>query len=762
MTETIQRAFTSGEISPALGARADLNKYQTGLATLRNCFVHPEGGVSNRPGYGYTGFVPANLPDGKLIPFQFNTEQTYMLVFVALKMMVIKDGGFVLNADQSIISITLATQCVVEITAHGYSNGDEIYFSDIVGTTDLNGNRFTVSDVTTDTFKIKWLSDGNYVDSSLFDAYVSSGNGASVFTLVTTYTATDLIDLKYVQSADTMTIVHPNFDPAELTRTGHNIWSLDVVDYSTVQVAPAVPSVTPFGTDPATDLKIYKYAVTAVNASGQESLQSPTIASASITVLGVARGNRLTIPATADAESFNIYKMESESSDVFGYIGTTKTNTFEDYNIAPDILDGPPTDRIPFDGAGNKPSTVNYYQQRIIFGGTDNKPETVDLSRIGDFHSMRVAIPTKADDSITFTMADQQVNKVRHIVSVGALLVLTSGGEWKITEGQDQVVTPSTVSARIQSKYGASSVLPVVVDNSALYIQESGSRLRDIGYTFESDSYTGSDLSIMAQHLFDGYTITDMAFAQEPHRMVWLVRSDGKLVALTYHKEHKVTGWSQHDTNGLVKAVSTIREGTENVVYIIVERVINGNTVRYVERLKERSWTTAENAFIVDSGLTYSGTAITEITGLYHLEGESVAVLADGNVVDDLVVSSRGTITLPNASSLVHIGIPYISDVETLDIDSSQRMVKGKLKSVGEVVYKFYNSRGGWVGPDADHLIEIKPRLQIDNYDSISLQSYEERIAIDSGWSDGGQTFFRQTDPLPFTILAIAPDVSIG
>ncbi len=770
MTETIQRSFTAGEISPALGARADLNKYQTGLDTLRNAFVHAEGGVSNRAGFHYSGYTPGNAADGKLIPFQFNTEQTYMLVFVDSKMMVIMDGGFVLNTGQAIVSITTATECVVEITGHGYSNGDEVYFSGLTGAGDLNGNRYIVSDATANTFKIKWPQDSSYVNSFLFGGYVSGGTGASLFTLDHTYTAAQLEFVKFTQSADVMTLVHPDHDPAELSRLDHNNWTLTDVDYSTQQVAPAaLTSVTLFGSDPATDTKVYAYAVTAVSEGGQESLLSPTSATADALVLGVARGYRIVIPATVGAASYNIYKMESESSDVFGYIGTTKpasvglTATFEDYNIAPDISDGPPIEKLPFDGADNKPSTVNLYQQRIIFGSSNNKPEEVYMSRIGDYHSMRVAIPVKADDAIQFTIASQQVNEIRHIVAVGALLVLTSGGEYKISEGQDQVLAPTTVSAKPQSYYGSSHVQPVVVDHTALFIQESGSRVRDIGYTFESDSYSGSDLSIMAQHLFKGYEVTDMTFSQEPYRMVWMTRDDGKMLGLTYHREHKITGWSQHDTNGLFKSVATIKEGQENILYAIIQRVINGNTVNFVERMRERNWQTAEDAYCLDAGKTIiNAIPSVTVTGLYHLAGETVTALADGNVVHDLLVNDRGAITLPNEATKVHVGFGYISDVKTLNIDSAQRMVKGKEKSVGEAVFQFYESRGGYIGPDATYLQEIKPREQSDDYDSMALRSYETRISMDSGWTDGGQVLFRQSDPLPFTILAISPDVAVG
>jgi len=767
MAETIQRSFTAGEISPALGARADLNKYQTGLANLLNGMVHPEGGVSNRAGFSFIGYTPSNAAACRLIPFQFNTEQTYTLTFIDSKMMVIKDGEFVTNTPVGIEGISAATTAVVTMTGHGFTDGMEVF---ITGASALLDNqRFIVKNPTANTFEIYWLRDNTPVNSLLYFtvALGAGGTAASIFEMSHGYDSTEITELRFVQSADIMTIVHPNHDPAELQRTDHNAWTLVDVDYTTVLSAPSISSIVDSGTTETTHQKVYEYVVTAVDADGNESLPSTASVTASIVALDVTRKNTITVGAVTGATSYNFYKAESEGSGVYGYIGSSETTNFKDYNIAPNVSDSPPVDRLPFGTVGDastttKPSTVAYYQQRILFGGTVGKPETIDVSKTANFHSMRTSIPSKDDDSINFTIASQQVNEVRHILAVGSLLVLTSGGEWKITEGENQVLTPSTVSAKIQSYYGASRVSPVIVGHTALYVQESGSRIRDIGYTFESDSYTGSDLSVMAQHLFRNHTITDMTFAQEPHRMVWATRDDGVLLGLTYHKEHKVTGWSHHETSGDFGSLSVVKEGQEDILYVTVQRVINGNTVNTIERLHERNWDLAVDAFCVDCGLTYDSAETATIIGLHHLAGQEVICLADGNVITGLIVEDRGALVLPNPASKVHIGLPYVSEIKTLNIDSSQRMVKGKAKSIGEAVIQFYNSRGGWTGSESEFMQEIKPRFQSDNYDEMELQSYEERVAIDSGWTQGGQIIYRQLDPLPFTILAISPDVEVG
>ena len=770
MAETIQRSFTGGEISPALGARADLTKYQTGLARLLNGFVQPEGGVSNRAGFVFVGHTPNNNSFCRLVPFQFSTTQTYVIVFSSTKMYFVTNGGFVLESTpQTVENVTQDVEGIVTITGHGFTSGDEVVFTSVGGISQLSeGDRYEVEVVTANTFKLKYLYDGSYVNTAVWGAFTSGGNCFRVYSVAHNYADSELAEIRWTQSADVMTVVHPNHNPYELSRLANDNWTfteLDDTAFSTPVDPPTISTITQVGTDPATDLKTYSYKVTGVDADGKESLASFASNSGNISVLGVARANRLTVAPAGTGNtpvSYNIYKAESESSDVYGYIGSTKTLFFEDYNIAPDINDAPPEEKLPFSGADDKPSTVAYYQQRIIYGGSNANPEQINMSRISDYKNFRTSIPTKADDAIQFTMASQQVNKVEHIVSIGALLVLTSGGEWRIAEGQDQVLTPTTISARPQSNYGCASVTPIIVDNTAIFIQQSQSRIRDIGYTFESDSYSGSDLSVMAQHLFKGYSIVDMQFCQEPSRLVWFVRSDGKMLCLTYHREHRITGWSQHDTAGSFKSVASVKEGQDDILYACVERVIDGNTCHFVERLHERNWLTAEDAYCVDSGIEYDGIETTFIRGLRHLRNTAVSVLADGNVVENITVDENGYVLLPDRASKVKIGLPYTSEMKTLDIDSSQRMVKGKEKSIGEVVIKFYESRGGLIGSEEQYLQVVKPREQRDNYDALALHNREERVSVDSGWTQGGQIIFRQVDPLPWTVLSVSPDLAIG
>jgi hypothetical protein len=861
--QTIQRSFTSGELAPALRSRADLAKYASGLALCQNFIVRPQGGVYSRPGTRYVGDLDDMTQRARLLPFSFNTEQTYVLVFEHLKMRVIKNGGLVVSAAKTITGATQANPVEITATAHGYTTGDTVDINAIVGMTELNGNLFQITSTGANTFTL----DG--IDGTGYTAYTSGGTSEKVFELVTPYTAAQLSRLSYTQSADVMTICHPSHDPANLGRTAHDAWTLTDIDYTaqiasplfagaktytitnitatnpvTVSIsfngAPAgfywfllprpvnpdnqviisgvggmtevndevfdVGAITAYdqiagtetfelkgvdgtaftaytsgGTntmggggvtnvgDPAgggTYFKKYRYVVTSVDADGVESLPSSSTA-INCKSLSTTYGVKLDWANVTGADHYRIYKDPSNDTAIYGWIGDSKNSNFIDYNKAPVTSDAPPAARDPFSAVDDKPAVVNYYQQRQVFANTNNEPQTVFTSQVGIYDSMRTSEPLRDDDAVTFTIAGKEVNEIRHILGLDSMVLLTSGAEWLTTEGQDQVFTPATVGVRVQSYNGASWVTPVIVNSTALYVQEKGTKVRDLGYEFSNDKYTGNDLSIMSEHLFEGLQIEEMTFAAEPYGIVWCVRSDGVLLGLTYQREHQVWGWHQHITDGIVESVTVISEDNRDALYLSIQRTIDGNTVRYVERMEPRETTLSEDAFYVDSGLTYDGASATVISGLDHLEGEAVAVLADGNVVKDLTVAS-GSITLPRAATKVQVGLAYTPAIELLDIDTpGDGTLKGKEISISKVVIEFEKSRGGWVGPKLDdnstgEMYEIKPRFQSDSYDSIELKTNKQEIYIEPVWSLGGGIRIEQRDPLPMSILSVIPEVDVG
>lgn len=772
MPQTIQRSFTSGEIAPSLQSRADLTKYATGLNLCENFIVRAQGGVYSRPGLRFIGELGNSSKVGRLIPFSFNTEQTYMLLFEHLKLRVIKDGGFVLDGIGPALFTLDTPYTEDQLQRVGFTQD-----ADVMTLVHPDHDPMNLSRLDHDDWALATIDYSPTVPTPEFSAVITeaviTGTSQGNPTVVTIAGGHDFDTGNIVFIDGIVGMTELNGRSFSITDGPGNFFTLDDEDsngynaYVSGGTAIRDEGVTTIGEGFGDFDKTYTYVVTAVDAAGVESLPSveTSLLTKSLTQTG---GIRLTWLTVTEAIYYRIYKDPSSGTDIYGWIGDSNTNSFDDYNIAPITSDAPPQDRQPFEGVGNKPSAVTYYQQRQIFSNTYNEPQVTYTTQVNNPNSLRTSNPARDDDAVTFTIAANQVNEIRHILPLDSLILLTAGGEWIMTEGRDQVLTPSTIGVRIQSYNGCSIVPPVVINSTALYLQEKGARLRDLGYEFSSDKYTGSDVSLMAEHLFEDKQITSMTYAAEPYGIVWCIRDDGVMLGLTYQREHQVIGWHQHTTKGEFESVASIAEDDRDAVYVIVKRIIEGSVVRYVERMEKRETVNAVDCFYVDSGLTYNGVATTEITGLDHLEGETVSILSDGYTVPDQVVES-GKITLVRAASKVHVGLRYTPVIETLDIDipSAGQTLKSQSLSVSKVTIEVNGSRGGFVGPRQDDgstpdMSEIKPRFDSDNYDSIALKTYKSDVFIQPQWAKGGGVRIEQRVPLPLAILSVIPQFDIG
>lgn len=683
-----QPSFTAGVLSPALWARVDLAKYASGLKTGVNLFIHPHGGASNRAGLSFIREVKNSANKARMIPFQFNTMQSYILEFGDKYFRVFRDGGVVVS-------------------------------------------------------------------------------GGSPYEVTTPYAHADVGGLVFVQEADVMYIVHPSYAPRKLSRLADNNWALSTVTFAPTISAPTGVNSTALSGGGST---AYSYRVAAVSdASGEESLPS-SITTVSNDLSTAGNKNRVTWSAVAGAARYIVYKLDN---GVYGYIGGTDALLFDDDNIVPDLADAPQTARNPFDGAGNYPRCATFVEQRLAFASTINQPQAVWMSQSANYENFGYSSPSKASDAVTFRIRAREVNEIRSMLPLRGLMLLTSGAEWIISGGsQSDAITPSAVKVDPQSYRGASRVQPIVVGSTVLFSQDRGGVVRDFSYEFAQDSFAGKDLTILARHLFENKNIKAWAYAQAPYSIVWVVLDDGSMVSLTYMKEHEVWAWTEHKSGAgaIFEDVAVIAEGNEDVPYFIVRRTIDGESVRYIERLHTRVMPSVEDAFFVDCGLTYTGSAVTTISGLNHLEGQAVVALANGNVVRGLTVVG-GDVTLPNAATKAHIGLPMEAALQTLDLDlgsvNGLGTVQSRRKSVAEVTLRVEMTRGIWIGPrdgarDSVHLVEYKQRANEAWNEAIQLYTGDLAITPQWDWTDGGNMWIKQFDPLPMTILAVMPDVTLG
>lgn len=936
--------FSRGEVCPSLYARPDIDAYAMGLRTCRNWYVRRDGTLSNRAGTQIVCEVNNSAVRAKLIPFIFNSDQTYILEFGNLYMRVVKAGAQVRLATVNITAITQASPGHVTSAAHGLVDGDEVYITGVVGMTQVNGRNFKVDVTSATEFDLYKMDGTTAFNTSTFTAYASGGTVAEVFQRTTPYVTADIqaLDARS-QIADVIRIFHKNYAPIELSRSSDTSWTPTTTSYVPEQVAPhggtgvvgaagsyvlgyratainditkeeslagrgatqaitnitqANPAVVTYagadnfangdeifitavtGMTQVNDLKftvanlnagantfellgINSLAYTAYSAGGTVALTYIRINAAAFSD---PNAHAIAIPVVSGATNYNFYKKYigngggGEGGGTFGLIGTLTATTgatsvvFYDSGRRPDESFNHPDERNPFSATGDYPMCGCLYQLRQVAGGGDNNPNTAYASRTARFNNFTKSNPTQADDAIDIPIVGRTVNRIRWMADVGTLILFTTGGETVILGDAGGNLTPEDINPRQQGENGSGDLPPLIVNQTAIYLGARGNKVRDLLYSFEADRYQGEDLTTLSSHLFKGFTVTDWAYQQNPESIIWVVRSDGVLLGLTYHREQSVFAWHRHDTDGLVENVCVVPEGEIDALYLVVKRTINGETKRYIERMASRDETDQADLIFVDAAITYDGrntdttntvtvnaagttatfavtkgagvvgdeihvrdadgalarltidssggalvwnvTADRTITaamqvatadwgyakssfsGLWHLEGESVSAQGDSFVLANpnnesytLKTVTNGTVSFDHAQVVVHVGLPFVSDLETLDIDS-QPTLTGKKKIVKRVHAWVQDTRGLWMGPQpptddddnpTEFLTEAKPRDPGDSYDSppsLHTDTIEQEILGE--WTSNGRVFIRQLDPVPATISAIAPDVVMG
>lgn len=742
---TLSRSFAAGEITPELFGRIDLAQFQTGLANCRNFITLPHGPAENRPGFEYVLETKNSAKQSRLIPFTFSPTQTMVLEFGAGYTRFHTQGGTLLEAP---LAATISGGRVS--VANTFSNGDWIFLAGSTASvygivSGNNGASFSLTH-----------PDGTPVDLT---AFVGSGTVSRVYEITTPYGEADLFDIKFVQSADVLTLTHPGYPPAELRRLGATNWQYSAIVFNPTLNPPTGVSATAHaGTGTPTNID-FSYVVTAIAANTlEESVGSASAGCTNDLTLPTSK-NTIAWSAVTGAVRYSVYK---QSNGLYGYIGQTDALTFDDNNITADTSRTPPLATTDLQSANNYPGAVSYAQQRRVFASTLTQSQNVWFTRTGTESNLTASIPTKDDDAIKFRVAARESNRIQHIVPMASLVLLTDSAEWLVQGGSQDVLTPSTISVKPQSYVGASSVTPQVVDYSLIYAANRGGHVREMTYQWQVSGYISQDISLMAPHLFDYLSIVDMAYARSPYPIIWCVSSNGNLLGLTYSPRQQISAWHHHDTDGVFESIATVVEGTEDVLYAIARRTVNGRSVRYVERLHTRQMLSQADAFFVDAGVTYSGAPTTTVNGLYHLEGKTVSILGDGAVMPQQVVKN-GTVSLQQAASTIHIGLPIIGDLQTLPFSCEMPAFgQGRQKNVNRVWLRVRNSSGVAAGTSLDALVPYKQRTTEAYGSPPNWMSGVIEIEPTDEWNDDAQIYVRQTDPLPVTVSSIVIEASIG
>ena len=427
------------------------------------------------------------------------------------------------------------------------------------------------------------------------------------------------------------------------------------------------------------------------------------------------------------------------------------------------------------------PSVVTFVDDRLVFANSTEKPAHLWGSQAGNFVNFKeIHFPVVASDPYDFDLSYKTYEEIRGFIATRTLLTMTSQAEWLVQgDATGDGITPISIYARPNSFHGMAWLDPLLIEKVGVYVQSRQSKVREILFDFYTQMYSSTDMTVFSQHLFQNHQIVDWYYAKLPYSIIWAVREDGVLLGCTYIREQEVMSWHQHTTysgGDLFENVCAISELTpqgfyEDMVYVVVNRSGTRIIERFASRQVPRSngeYVLNQNyAIFLDSSVQYSGSGLVSFSGLSHLEGRQVMVLGDGNVYGPYTVTS-GTISIladcPDGVSYATVGLPYNSDGSLLPVWlGGQQSTRSNVKNISRISFEAADARGGlWFGPDFGSLREWQQRQVLDSYGVVAPFTGLDHVRFGNGYTHDGTVVFRQTDPLPITLLAIEREVELG
>jgi hypothetical protein len=778
VSRVFQPNFSGGILGEGMYARTDTSKYASGVKDAVNMVIRTQGGMVNRAGFRIaSGFDTSGATSVQwLIPFTLTNQSTAFLELSDNIARVIFEGKYVINSAfvaKTVTAVDYANPARLQMLsgadAATYAVGELVYLNDPAGDLAIGEQVLKVSAISGALITFQTY-DGLTLNmtggSTLWGTLGAGATLRKVYSFVHPYDEADVAFVRYAQDNLDMYLAHREYAPQKLTFTALDSWAIAPHSFTPATPLPASLTVTPV---PAA-AQALSYAVAALATDTLEE-GLPRIAGIANGSLSTGGRTTLTWPAVAGAVLYNVYR---QTPSGYGYIGTTDALTFSDTNITPDQSIRPKAARNPFGSATNYPGVVGFVEQRLALASTDAQPQLVEMSKIAAFTNFSVSYPSQADDGLRFRLRTRDLNNIRSMVSGRALFVFTSSAEWVITGNDTEgVLTPTSIVPRPESYFGSYDIEPLVVGDVAMFVEPDGATIRDFLLTLNPNATNQSrELTVLVKEMFEGREITSWCYTKAPDRTIWVTLSDGSLMSLAYMSEHEIWGWTRHQLGGqspFVYQVASGREGVNDRLYAVVGRfdVAADKEVVQVERMELRFDNSAFTPFFVDAGLTYSDTEETAsaLSGLLHLRGQEVVALIDGDVIDGLTVNEAGVVFLGVEGNVVHVGLPYISYLQTLPIDFETEALgsmQGRFKAVGEVSINLKRSRGVQVGINLNalnELVEWEPSMVGG---PIPLSTRQVNIAVEGDWVRDATIFVVQPYPLPMTVLGVAPDWEPG
>lgn len=753
----IKTSWNAGEWSPLMSGHINLQRWQDSAQLIQNLICLKQGPIVRRGGTRFVKEVKNSAEDVALINFEFNVEQEYQVESGDGYFRFYTSNAAITETAQNITNITTASPAVFTINGHGYSDGDEVYITGVTGQTTLNNKFYLVSSATTNTFELTDI-DGNAINVITAS---SGGTAERTYEIASPYAEADLFDnngiflVNYAQSADVIYLVHGDYAVRGLTRAANTDWSLAEMEFNDgpyLAINDTDTTLALSGTSGT--VTVTASATTGIN--GGDGFKSTDVGrliryndGTNWTWLKITVFNNTT---SVDAE------IKGENPGSSGATKEWRLGFFSDTT--------------------GHPRVITFFQDRVFMAGAESFPDRWALTRTGGYSTSEFFFaPTDRDGTvtddagITGTLQSGKVNTIQWAGTDNkGLIVGTAAREWIIRPSTSgEAITPTNAKADAFSAIGSAYIQPVQADTGTIFAQRARRKIQDIIYSFERDQLKPRDLTITSEHITKT-GVAEIKFQQEPINCIWMRRTDGLLIGYTYYPDESVFGAHRHLLGGTdvkVKSISVIpsADTSRDELWMIVERTVNGTTRKYIEYM-ERYYEDdidKEDAFHVDSGLTYDGSATSTVSGLDHLEGESVKLLIDGKSHPDLTVTS-GSITLANdrTASVIQVGLGNTWAFKSQNMEAGARdgTAQGKTKRITKFVVRLLNTLGLYYGPNA---------TEKDTYDFNQGATYDEDLDLFSGdtrdlpWPQGYETegtiYLQHDGVFPASILAIMPQV---
>src|SRR3990167_1496899 len=744
----IQSSFFYGELSTLVAGRVEVDEYKQGLESCLGFIPLAQGGVTAAPGTYFAAKVKDSAAKTMLVRFEFSTTQAYILEFGNLYVRFYRDDAQITQTAQAITAVTQANPAVVTYTGSDtYANGDLVRVNAVVGMTQLNTREFTVANVNTgaNTFELSG------VDSTAYTAYASGGTVSEIVELTTAYTTAQLFELQFTQSADNLYIAHPSHKTRKITRTSHTAWTISDITFRDGPYLPinsTLTTITPSATTGSVTLTASAAVFTLITDVGRI-----------VRILHGAVWGYATITAVASTTS--------ATATVVSAFGAATASTFWRLGVWSDTT--------------VYPRSVAFYEDRLFLAGCTNSPQRLDGSVSGDYENMAPSGTdgvVAASNAVSFTFGSRDVNVIYWMLDdEQALVAGTPGGPWIVRPSkQGEALSPTNASAKRLKSYGSSATQAVHLGDNVAYVQRYGRKLRSVTYGQQQlEGFSTPDLTLLSEHITRG-GLGQMAVQMSPQPIMWGVRGDGVLLGMTFAPVGEAgkiaVGWHRHTRGGafgsgraVVESVAVIpaTDGVRDQLWMIVKRTVNGATVRTVEYMKKifDDGDAVADAFFVDCGGTYSGASTSTLTGLDHLEGESVELFVDGAAHPNKTVAA-GSVTLDRAATKVQWGLAFDAQGSTMrfDMGAQNGTSQGKVQRIYQAAFRLHSTRAMQAGPSFTALDEVIFRTSDDLTNTpISPYSGDKIVDWDGDYSTEARICWKLDKPMPCTILAIMPQL---